>query len=153
MNNRTKGFIAILIAIALALSLTSMQAVAKNNKDKGKPDKAGNSQARDHDKDDDFDLDIDLSAMITAGISTGDARKIAQKHSLTGAQPLPPGIRKNLARGKPLPPGIAKKSMPGSFLNDLPRHNGYEWQQAGSDLVLVASATLVVSDILEGVFD
>lgn len=28
------------------------------------------------------------------------------------AQPLPPGIAMNIARGKPLPPGIAKKIVP-----------------------------------------
>ena len=120
-------------------------------KDKGKPEKPGKSQK--HEKDENFDIDVDVSGLITAGISIGDARTIAQKHQLTGAQPLPPGIRKNLARGKPLPPGIAKKTMPGAFIEDLPRHKGYEWQQAGADLVLVASASLVVSDVLKGVFD
>ena len=69
------------------------------------------------------------------------------------AQPLPPGIAKNLARGKPLPPGIAKSRMPGPFVADLPHHDGYEWRQAGADLVLVASASLVISDIVENVFD
>jgi hypothetical protein len=43
--------------------------------------------------------------------------------------------------------------MPDSFINQLPVHNGYEWRQAGSDLVLVVSGSLVISDILEGVFD
>jgi len=35
----------------------------------------------------------------------------------------------------------------------LPHHPGYEWQQAGVDLVLVVAGSLVISDILEGVFD
>lgn len=142
--------ILLLSTLALVTALAVPDSLAK---EKGKPDKAGNGQKKEQGKDDNFDVDIDFSALITAGISTGDARKLAQKHSLTGAKPLPPGISKNLARGKPLPPGIAKKSMPGSFLNDLPRHKGYEWQQAGGDLVLIASASLVVSDVLKGVFD
>ena len=91
--------------------------------------------------------------MISAGISIGDAHGLASHHGLTGTKPLPPGIRKNLARGKPLPPGIAKKQLPGPFISELPHHPGYEWQQAGTDLVLVVSGSLVISDILQGVFD
>jgi hypothetical protein len=91
--------------------------------------------------------------MISAGISIGDARRLATQHGLTGTKPLPPGIAKNLARGKPLPPGIAKKQLPGPFISQLPHHPGYEWEQAGGDLVLVASGSLVISDVLKGVFD
>ena len=90
--------------------------------------------------------------MISAGISIGDARRLATQHGLVGTKPLPPGIRKNLARGKPLPPGIAKKHLPAPFIDQLPHHSGYEWQQAGADLVLVVSGSLVISDILKGVF-
>jgi hypothetical protein len=98
-------------------------------------------------------VDIGVSATISAGISIGDARQIASAYELSGMKPLPPGIRKNLARGKPMPPGIAKTRLPDSFVNQLPSHEGYEWQRAGADLVLVASGNLVISDILEGVFD
>jgi hypothetical protein len=103
-------------------------------------------------------VDIGLSApipggMISAGISIGDARHLATRYNLTGSKPLPPGIRKNLARGKPMPPGIAKNRLPDPFIGQLPHHPGYEWQQAGADLVLVVSGSLVISDILEGVFD
>jgi len=96
---------------------------------------------------------LDLSLMVSAGISFGDARRLAVDQGLTGMKPLPPGIRKNLARGKPMPPGIAKTRMPNSYINQLPRHQGYEWQQAGSDLVLVVTGSLVIADVLEGVFD
>ena len=98
------------------------------------------------------DYSLDLSLLISAGISVGDARRLAVNEGLTGMKPLPPGIRKNLARGKPMPPGIAKTRMPGAFVNQLPGHDGYEWLQAGSDLVLVVTGSLVVSDVLEGVF-
>ena len=101
----------------------------------------------------DFNVDFGLSATVTAGISIGDARRLATRYDLTGSKPLPPGIRKNLARGKPMPPGIQKTRMPDSFISQLPVHPGYEWRQAGSDLVLVVSGSLVISDILEGVFD
>ena len=65
---------------------------------------------------------------------------------------LPPGIRKNLARGKPLPPGIAKK-LDGRLLGHLPRYDGYEWQQAGTDLLLVTIATGVIYEVLSNVLD
>lgn len=91
--------------------------------------------------------------VISAGISVGDARMLAARHNLTGYKPLPPGIRKNLARGKPLPPGIAKSRLPQPFVAQLPQHPGYEWQQAGTDLVLVVSGSYVVQDVLSGVFD
>lgn len=119
----------------------TLQADPSKNKGKSSKDKSS------------FSVDIDLSATVTAGISIGDARRLASSHGITGGKPLPPGIRKNLARGKPMPPGIQKTRMPGSFINQLPHHQGYEWQQAGTDLVLVISGSLVISDILEGVFD
>lgn len=100
-----------------------------------------------------YDSRDGISGRISIGISYGEARQVAERHGMTGAKPLPPGIRKNLARGKPLPPGIAKQRMPTPIVADLPRHEGYEWRQAGADLVLVASGSLVISDILEGVFD
>ena len=102
---------------------------------------------------DNFSVDAGVSGTISAGISIGDARNLAAHYGLTGSKPLPPGIRKNLARGKPLPPGIQKTRMPDDFIGQLPHHPGYEWRQAGADLVLVVSGSLVISDILEGVFD
>lgn len=65
---------------------------------------------------------------------------------------LPPGIQKNLARGKPLPPGIAKK-LDGRLVGRLPHYDGYEWQQAGTDLILVALATGIIYEVLNGAFD
>ncbi|WP_333796592.1 anti-virulence regulator CigR family protein [Rheinheimera sp.] len=89
---------------------------------------------------------------VTAGISFGQARELAVSYQQTGYQQLPPGIRKNLARGKPLPPGIAKKLGHSQMLSQLPQHEGYQWQVCGTDLVLVSIATLVVADILTDVF-
>lgn len=65
---------------------------------------------------------------------------------------LPPGIQKNLARGKPLPPGIAKK-LDGRLIGRLPHYDGYEWQQVGTDLILVALASGLIYEILDNVFD
>lgn len=65
---------------------------------------------------------------------------------------LPPGIQKNLARGKPLPPGIAKK-LDGRLIGRLPHYDGYEWQQAGTDLILVTLATGLIYEVLHNVLD
>ncbi|MDO9320044.1 MAG: anti-virulence regulator CigR family protein [Pseudomonas sp.] len=64
--------------------------------------------------------------------------------------PLPPGIRKNLARGKPLPPGIAKKLDP-DFARQLPYYQGYEWRQVGSDAALINITTGIVREIMRDV--
>ncbi|MDD0973788.1 anti-virulence regulator CigR family protein [Pseudomonas fontis] len=78
---------------------------------------------------------------------------LSSYHSYWNPGPaLPPGIQKNLARGKPLPPGIAKK-LDGRLLGHLPRYDGYEWQQAGTDLILVAIATGIIYEVLNGALD
>lgn len=88
-----------------------------------------------------------------AGITITTARGYATEYGMSGYSSLPPGVRKNLARGKPLPPGIAKKMVPGPMLARLPVYPGYEWRVAGSDLILVAVATAIVADVLFDVFD
>lgn len=97
--------------------------------------------------------DSSYGNLLYAGITAALARDYAHDYGLSGYSSLPPGIRKNLARGKPLPPGIAKKMVPGSMLGRLPRYDGYEWRIAGTDLVLISLATAVVADILYDVFD
>lgn len=94
-----------------------------------------------------------FNVMISSGgISVTDARQLVRQYQVSGGRQLPPGIRKQLARGKPLPPGIAKKVSQPELLAHLPRHDGYEWQICGSDLVLVAVATAVIADVLFDVF-
>tara|TARA_R110001592_G_scaffold219123_1_gene473247 strand:+ start:26019 stop:26507 length:489 start_codon:yes stop_codon:yes gene_type:complete len=63
---------------------------------------------------------------------------------------LPPGIRKNLARGKPLPPGIAKR-FDGRVRSSLPDYPGYDWRQVGTDAVLVDVTTGVIEAIIDNV--
>ncbi len=60
---------------------------------------------------------------------------------------LPPGIRKNLARGKPLPPGIAKR-FDDRLVQELPRYPGYEWRRAGSDAILVDATNEIIYRVL-----
>lgn len=94
-----------------------------------------------------------VGGLVYAGITAALARQYASDYGLSGYSSLPPGIRKNLARGKPLPPGIAKKAIPNSLRGRLPRHEGYEWIRVGSDLILVAAATNLIADILYDIFN
>jgi hypothetical protein len=71
-------------------------------------------------------------------------------HKIT-AQPLPPGIAKNVARGKPLPPGIAKKVLPADLLVLGPRvDKDVSFSIVGD--VVVALRGGVVIDVMAGVF-
>jgi hypothetical protein len=142
------------LACALALGVPAHAAPPEG---KGKPDHAGQGNGNGNGKNkggqnasSGTGVSVTLS---TAGISVSTARGYAVQAGATGYGALPPGIRKNLARGKPLPPGIAKKMVPGPMLARLPVHPGYEWRVAGNDLILVAIATAVVADVLAGVFD
>lgn len=96
--------------------------------------------------------DAGTGDLVRAGITASAARGYASDYHAVGYGSLPPGIRKNLARGKPLPPGIAKKAVPSDMLARLPVYPGYEWRVAGTDLVLISLATLVVADVLADVF-
>jgi hypothetical protein len=89
---------------------------------------------------------------VSAGITVGQARELAVANRMTGYGGLPPGIRRNLARGKPLPPGIARRNMTDGMLRGLPVVQGHEWRVAGTDLVLIALGTLLVVEILQDVF-
>lgn len=139
------------VVFLLVISVPATSLALDPPQDKGKPDKAKNEMKVERD---DHESSLDVIAVASAGIrlSYGDARQFAVESNLTGYKPLPPGIRKNFARGKPMPPGIAKTRMPSSFLNRLPAHGGYEWHIAGSDLVLVFQADLSISGVLKDVF-
>lgn len=87
-------------------------------------------------------------------INRGDVLRIVNGYTnyWTPGAALPPGIKKNLARGKPLPPGIAKK-LDGRLISQLPYYDGYQWMQAGADLLLVAVATGIIYEVLDRALD
>ncbi len=93
-----------------------------------------------------------LVDLLLAGITRAEARRWARESGLVNMRALPPGIQKNLARGKPLPPGIAKQTLPRGMLAHLPHYAGYDWIRAGSDLLLVVTATQVIADVISDVF-
>lgn len=130
----------LLAGLGLALSLNGVEAAPKHDKS----DKA-------HGGGGDSDVRVDLRG---PSIDIGRVRIIlGDNRDLIGpAQSLPPGIRKNLARGKPLPPGIAKR-FDNRLLGKLPHYDGYEWRQVGTDVVLVALATGLIYEVLDHVLD
>ncbi len=135
------------LAIVLAF-LSASPVIAKNSDNQGKSYGQGNSKdygnsQKDHSKNKDKHQE-----MHYAGINQNDAKRYASQYHVGGYKPLPPGIRKNLARGKAIPPGIAMTRLPNGYVNQLPRYNGYEWRGYGSDLVLVNSTNQLIADVI-----
>ncbi|VXB67285.1 conserved exported hypothetical protein [Pseudomonas sp. 8AS] len=124
--------------LALAIGLNSAQAAPKHDKQ----DRHGGGSD---------EVQVDLHG---PSIDIGQVRiTLGNNRELIGpTQSLPPGIRKNLARGKPLPPGIAKR-FDSRLQSQLPHYDGYEWQQVGTDVVLVAIATGIIYEVLQNVLD
>lgn len=149
---RTSRLIKTVVISILGLILLTPPLTANPPHDKGKGN-PGKESREDRDDQQDFEVVIGLPGLITASISVGDARQIAVDNHFTGYKPLPPGIRKNLARGKPLPPGIARTRAPSGMLGQLPHYEGYEWEVAGTDLLLILIAGYVIADVLENVFE
>ncbi|MBZ5487936.1 hypothetical protein HW452_10410 [Halomonas aquamarina] len=73
--------------------------------------------------------------------------RLLRRYDAPSAQPLPPGIQRQIERGKPLPPGIAKR-FDGTLATQLPHYPGYEWERAGNDVILIEAATRIVVDIV-----
>ena len=147
--------------LAVLLASTPTWAEKKNN-DHGQNGKANNQTSTEHvqkgskdshtqpSKEHDNYSDDDFQRRYQD--DEDDIRHIFERNSghYGPAEALPPGIRKNLARGKPLPPGIAKNLDP-RFASQLPRYDGYEWRQVGTDAALVNITTGVVREVLSDV--
>lgn len=128
---------------AVVLALLSIPPVlAKNPDNQGNGNSQGNSKSKENSK------NSNKKEMHYAGISQKEAKKYAKQYKFYGYKPLPPGIRKNMARGKPIPPGLAYNRLPAPYLATLPRYSGYEWRGYGSDLVLVSIASNLIADVI-----
>jgi hypothetical protein len=116
----------------------------KSGKTKGKAAKDSGDQNQ---------SEPEFSVEFLIYFTSAEARRLAIESELVGVKPLPPGIRKNLARGKPLPPGIARQTLPLAFVERLPAHEGYAWRRAGTDLVLIAASDGLIVEIAADVFE
>jgi len=145
------------LAIALAF-LSASPVIAKNPDNQGNSNGQGNSHGQGNSQGNSKDKGNSQKGssknkdnhheMYYAGITHKDAKKYAKQYKAYGYKPLPPGIRKNLARGKGIPPGIAMTRLPSGYVNQLPRYNGYEWRGYGTDLVLVNSTSQLIADVI-----
>jgi len=80
----------------------------------------------------------DKTAMLPPGLAKRDA--------------LPPGLERQYQRNGKLPPGLDKRQLPGDLTRALPgRHADFERVIVGNDVLLIAVATGIILDILEGV--
>ncbi|HSM05916.1 MAG TPA: anti-virulence regulator CigR family protein [Longimicrobiales bacterium] len=95
------------------------------------------------------DAVVEISGGIT--FSLGERERIVawySDHASPSVETLPPGIRKNLARGKPIPPGLARRMLPNGLESRLPVYEGYQRVQVGVDVLLVEIATGIIHDVL-----
>ncbi|SDR69920.1 regulator RcnB of Ni and Co efflux [Halopseudomonas sabulinigri] len=143
MNKRLPYLLtASVIAIALA---TPLQAKPDNHPGQGNNKGGGHHQEERHEQRE-RDARIDINDQLVRSIFRDNHQYVDSRDS------LPPGIRKNLARGKPLPPGIAKQIDP-RLSRQLPHYDGYDWRQAGEDAILVSVTTGIIEAIINDAFD
>jgi len=98
------------------------------------------------------DKDADVSVNFTFNSGDHDTFRNYFRTNKITAEPLPPGIAKNLARGKALPPGIAKKAFPNDLVRGLGSRvrPGVTFTIAGDRVVALKDGKVV--DIIEGLF-
>lgn len=147
---RTRSLLAAVACLALISGSVTSLADPGNGKGQGNGQGSPQNGKVHGNKGKNTDGDWDHGPIIDTGSVLGI---VGSYRDYWNAGPaLPPGIQKNLARGKPLPPGIAKK-LDGRLVGRLPHYDGYEWQQAGTDLILVALASGIIYEVLNGAFD
>jgi len=131
------------LAAAVAAAVFSTAIDASQGKSQGRGRGNGGNTAG---------ADISVSAVFTFRDSDRVTfRDYFVAHKIT-AQPLPPGIAKNVARGKPLPPGIAKKALPNDLILGLgPRiQPGVTFAILGDRVVAMKSGLII--DVMINVF-
>lgn len=126
----SRGALNCLILAGIALCLGPGAVQAQGRSDRNRPTPA-------------FEASVSFGMELANSI-----RAFYHDRPASGVKPLPPGIRKNLARGKPLPPGIAKRTAPDALVAALAVPRGYEIVEVGLDVFLVEVATAVIHDVL-----
>jgi hypothetical protein len=129
------------ILVAGALTLAGPALAGKKNK-ANKPNQPSRAE--------NFVIKAVVGGLITAAERALIGDYVARNPSaFAGAEPLPPGIARKVARGGALPPGIAKKTLPGGLRTQLPARDGQEWRVVGTDVLIVELATNVIVDVLK----
>lgn len=133
-----------IVAFAAAVAVAA-PALAKNDKGQGNGGPPAHAQGN-RGGDDDTPL---------FNIGGRDRDLLRSYFAAAGCNPeaLPPGIRKNLARGKPLPPGIAKKCTAGDDIRRQLSQPDYEYVLTGRDVYVLDPVTQLIVDVIIGVLD
>ena len=99
--------------------------------------------------DDDGGVTVEFTAEFSFSLGDRDQiRAYYTSNPTPGLEALPPGQRKNLARGKPMPPGIAKRFVPDALRPSLSVPPQYGVIVVGWDVLLVEVATGIIHDVL-----
>ena len=142
----------ILATFLVLLLVATAPAFAEQGKGKGKGNAGGKSGGNVT-----SDSAGDVAADILDAVLNDDEKRTIRRYfndnpeAAGKVKPLPPGIRKKLARGGTLPPGIAKQVLPDGLHRQLPARDGQDYQVVGTDVVLVDRATKVIVDVLKDV--
>jgi len=132
------------LMLLLTAALVTAEPAFAGNKNKGKGNDDSGSEVTSL-----------LTKAVVVGLITAAERAIIgdyldrERTAFAGAQPLPPGIAKKVARGGALPPGIAKRTFPADLLIKLPKRPGQEWRVVGTDILIVDITSNVVVDIIK----
>lgn len=154
MKNGPTRISVALMTLALTLGSTGIGAQPPENRGKpdGHPGKQGQQVDKEYRKDkkdhERYERDDARNIRIEETVIRDIFRD--QRDYIGADDSLPPGIRKNLARGKPLPPGIARK-FDGRVQSRLPSYPGYDWRQVGTDAVLINTTTGIVETIIDNI--
>ncbi len=141
----------LIVAPVLAVALVAAGPALAGKKNKG-ANNGGNGKSNQSSTTEQI-----LTRAVVGGLITLAERAIigdyvaSHRGQFAGAQALPPGIAKKVARGGALPPGIAKKALPGGLLAELPSRPGQQWRVVGTDVLIVEIATGVIVDVLKNV--
>jgi len=138
----------IVLAVALVLTVSSGLFADQGNS-QGRGRSGGNSGGNSSSSSSGTDVNIAVTLFTDRDRST--FRDYFSTHKIV-AQPLPPGIAKNVARGKPLPPGIAKKALPADLVRTLGSRagSGITFSIVGDRVVAVRAGNVI--DVLIDVF-
>lgn len=137
-----KGTVAIKsgVLMACALVLGILPAVAEAQGRSGSRGRGGGGEA---------DVKVGVTVIF------GDTDRVTfrdyfLRHKIA-AEPLPPGIAKNVARGKPLPPGIAKRALPSGLIALAPKVDRDVSFAIIGDAVVALKGGVVI-DLMVGIF-
>lgn len=138
------------LVLLLALASPALAQGKGNPNNKGKAGKAGAETTSD-------EIVRGAAAGVLGGVLGREEREIIHRYfsehrdTYRKVKPLPPGIRRKVARGGTLPPGIAKQVLPDGLHRQLPQRDGYDYNVVGTDVVLIERTTNVIVDILRDV--